>query len=462
MLIVFLNSCQTLKHHRFLSKKGETEKTVHIMMTVADHWEPGWKAPQNTEKAKMWLEDYPAVASKHHDADGVMPQHTWFCANIEKPTNHLQVISKACFNELGEMEIHIHHDGNKTEEINTKEMSDYIDSYLAKMNRYGACLTTTTKPKAYFGFVHGIWALDNSFKDTNGIRRYCGINNEIDLLISKGCYADFTLPYYGGTQGPYKWKDKIMITKDSPEPASYDMLENIREVAFKGERPKPNELLLIPGPSTDSNNIDWHGPRTLDRMKKWIKANIHVKGKDNWIFIKLYTHSSQVSEREEGRSAFVGEVADKFFTDIEREFNDGSKYQLHYVSAREMYNIIIAASDGKTGNPNQYRDYAIEKPANKRFYCDNEYKLLSFDKEKGIAEFEILDNQKSLSFLAKDFNRSDIVLERGSLDEKPRRSDGKIIAKDNLPFVFYDPSPSKYYIFQKKPTMIRHHHKIKG
>ena len=34
-------------------------------------------------------------------------------------------------------------------------------------------------------------------------------------------------------------------------------------------------------------------------------------------------------------------------------------YVLHYVTAREMYNIIKAAEAGKKGNPATYRDYLI-------------------------------------------------------------------------------------------------------
>ena len=37
--------------------------------------------------------------------------------------------------------------------------------------------------------------------------------------------------------------------------------------------------------------------------------------------------------------------------------------RLHYVTAREMYNIAAAAMDGAEGDPNDYRDYLIAPPA---------------------------------------------------------------------------------------------------
>ena len=36
------------------------------------------------------------------------------------------------------------------------------------------------------------------------------------------------------------------------------------------------------------------------------------------------------------------------------------KETLHFVTAREMANIILAACDGKDGNPGEYRDYRFK------------------------------------------------------------------------------------------------------
>jgi hypothetical protein len=47
---------------------------------------------------------------------------------------------------------------------------------------------------------------------------------------------------------------------------------------------------------------------------------------------------------------------------LERAYNDGERYVLHYVSAREVYNIIKAAEAGKQGNPNEYRDFILPPP----------------------------------------------------------------------------------------------------
>ena len=46
---------------------------------------------------------------------------------------------------------------------------------------------------------------------------------------------------------------------------------------------------------------------------------------------------------------------------LEEKYNDGKDYKLHYVTAREMYNIVKAAEAGEPGEPGEYRDYLLEK-----------------------------------------------------------------------------------------------------
>ena len=47
---------------------------------------------------------------------------------------------------------------------------------------------------------------------------------------------------------------------------------------------------------------------------------------------------------------------------MRERYNDGEKWLLHYVTAREMYNIVRAAEDGHSGNPGDYRDYEVLPP----------------------------------------------------------------------------------------------------
>ena len=50
------------------------------------------------------------------------------------------------------------------------------------------------------------------------------------------------------------------------------------------------------------------------------------------------------------------------FERLERAYNDGERYRLHYVTARECYNIIKAAEAGESGDPGAFRDYRLPPP----------------------------------------------------------------------------------------------------
>jgi len=65
--------------------------------------------------------------------------------------------------------------------------------------------------------------------------------------------------------------------------------------------------------------------------------------------------ASSVADLEET----LGPHFDQALTYLEKRYNDGAHYVLHYVTAREVYNLIRAAADGKRGDPRQYYDYVI-------------------------------------------------------------------------------------------------------
>ena len=60
--------------------------------------------------------------------------------------------------------------------------------------------------------------------------------------------------------------------------------------------------------------------------------------------------------------ALLGAPVDAMFSDLEARYNDGHRYVLHYVSTREMVNIVKAAEAGLVGDPDDYRDYWLPKP----------------------------------------------------------------------------------------------------
>ena len=95
------------------------------------------------------------------------------------------------------------------------------------------------------------------------------------------------------------------------------------------------------------------------RIDCWIRQNIHVENNPDWVFVKIFCHGAQ------DYKSLCSESTAEMYQYLSDNYNDGKKYRLHYITARESYNIIKAAEDGKKGNPNQFRDYVIPHPNNR-------------------------------------------------------------------------------------------------
>lgn len=416
---------------------------MHVIFAFVDHWEPG-EGPSAAQTASLWYDQYGQMASVHHDADGRAPQHTWFCHSLDLTA--LRIIAKCAFAGLGEMEIHIHHGtGNDDGHDNTSEMSTLIDQYLVTLKRVGACLTAEGTPRTAWGFVHGLWALDNS-RYIEGHHRYCGVNREIDLLLAKKCFGDFTFPAWG-TMTPRTFTSTIFASRDTPSPKSYDDPFAIRQVTAHGQPLQENELLIFPGPGPDAaiSNIDAGSPATLARMREWLSYYVHIPGREDWVFVKAYTHGAANLSSAQGISNLVGSGADAFYSELETYYNDGHDFILHYVTARELFNIVAAAAAGHTGNPNDFRDYAIPPPVNSRFFCEADYSLITFTAGLPSAVLRVEAAPGPLVLWAKDFDDSALVNESNSESDLYSPSDSQLTSTAAIPLVITDPTPSLYY-----------------
>ncbi len=228
---------------------------------------------------------------------------------------------------------------------------------------------TTRKQKALspssfvkYAFIHGNWALDNSRKDED----WCGVNNELQVLRQTGCYADFTFPSGLSETQPKKLNKIYYATDDAKKPKSYN-----NGVDVEVGKPPSGDLMLITGPvglnwkrrkwrifpTLENSDISWHHVPTEERVDLWVKTHIHVRGYPNWIFIKLHTHGATDKNLE--MLLDQNGVMHRTFCHLEEQYNDGKNYRLHYVTARQMYNIIKAAEANMNGNPNAYRDYEL-------------------------------------------------------------------------------------------------------
>ena len=101
--------------------------------------------------------------------------------------------------------------------------------------------------------------------------------------------------------------------------------------------------------------MDAHLPPWPGRIDRWVAANVHVKGRSEWVFVKVHTHGA----RPRNFNAYFERSAAMLHRHLTSRYDDGREWALHYATARETYNIIKAAEAGKSGNPNDYRDYRL-------------------------------------------------------------------------------------------------------
>lgn len=334
----------------------------HIIIAVCDHFDFGSSGEYREGEESIldrWEEEFPRLADKHRDSRGVKLKHSWFFPPHYHRGDYLERLVKLCARGYGEIEMHLHHDHippwPDTSETLRQKVRDCVEAYA----KHGVfCLPDGTRT---FGFIHGDWALDNGRSG-----KYCGVNDEIRILAEEGCYADFTFPSLHEAQ-PRKINAIYYVTDDPQCPKSYD--DGV-DVTVGGR--ETGDLMLIQGPlglgfkkkkwfpfypAIEAAEIEGGNRPTIARVNEWLKAHVHVKGKPEWIFVKLHTHGAMENNYEHN----FGKMADDFFSELEMKYNNSQDGLLHYVTAREMYNIIKAAEAGESGNPDLYRDYVIQR-----------------------------------------------------------------------------------------------------
>jgi peptidoglycan/xylan/chitin deacetylase (PgdA/CDA1 family) len=312
----------------------------HVYLSICDHFEPlvgGKSYEEGLKKVKYWVEQYPAIANKHKDSDGGIPKYTFFFPIEEYEEKYLEMLSDLCQQGYGEVEIHLHHDSDTPDNLR-KQLIDF-KTRLADKHTLLSREPGTKEIK--YGFIHGNWALDNSRPDGC----WCGVDNEIQILQETGCYADFTMPSAPDITQTRTLNSIYYATDDPEKPKSHDL----GQPAVKGK--SQDGLLMVQGPLM----LNWHSRKwglfpkiengqlgydneiDTDRIKLWLKANIHVKNAPEAIFIKLYTHGCQ----DNNIDYLLNEGLDNLYTKME-DLSDKLNLKLHYVSAREMVNTIKA------------------------------------------------------------------------------------------------------------------------
>ena len=313
-----------------------------------------------------WLDGYPRMAEGFRDADGRAPRHSWFYDDEDPRV--LDQLGSLAARGLGEVELHLHH-GHDTAE----SLTELIEARKARYAEHGALVTVGDPPVHTYGFAHGKWALANSRGP-----EYCGVNEEIDVLLSTGCYGDFTFPAWG-RMNPRKRNSIYYATADASRPKSYDT-----GIDAAVGRSEPEGLMIFEGPGDVSGiparlarrrwlrglintfrlttDVTDHNPAKPARVDRWVQRGVGVKGRPEWVFVKVQTHGA----RPDAWDACFGRRAEALYSYLADRYNDGVRWRLHYVTAREAHNMVKAAERGETGDPGRFRDHPIGPYRNTR------------------------------------------------------------------------------------------------
>ena len=350
------------RHKRAQAKIVKSSRPTEVMFCFVDHFEPRWgKADYAAEvgRVKRWVDGYPKLCYGHRDADGEPPRHSFFFPSEEYRPEHIDELSRLCAAGFGEIEIHLHHD-NDTEQGLRANLGEFLTRLV---DDHDVLPIDRKTGKPLWSFIHGNWALDNSRSDG----RWCGVNNELGILREMGCYADFTLPS-APSDTQTSTVNSIYYAFDDPQkPKSHD----VGTPARVGGQPQGDLMIIqgplslrwkfrgaIPIPAIENGDVRADNPPTPARVDAWVNTGIHVNGRPEWVFVKVHTHGTQDRDMD----ALLGAPVAQMFEYLERRYNDGQNYRLHYVTAREMYNIARAAEAGKFDDPGKYRDFIVPRP----------------------------------------------------------------------------------------------------
>ncbi|HEY2893572.1 MAG TPA: hypothetical protein VGJ16_05145 [Pirellulales bacterium] len=314
------------------------DRPLHVLICIADHFEPqrgNASASLARERVGRWLTEYPRLAERYADSRGRMPQHTFFYPAEEYEPEHLDALATLNERELGDVEVHLHHDRDTAESLREK-----ILDFTGQLRHVHGLLELDELGRASYGFIHGNWALDNSRPDG----RWCGVNNELSVLLETGCYADFTMPCAPAGAGcQTRTINSIYYATDDPaRPKSHDL-----GAAAKAEvHSPPDSLLMIQGPLAldwrwrkwglipriENGDLTQRRPPTIERLWNWIAAGVGVVGCDHWRFVKLHTHGAL----EPNTGMLLGEPMRGFHAALARFAAGNDWFHYYYVTAREM------------------------------------------------------------------------------------------------------------------------------
>jgi hypothetical protein len=326
----------------------------HLLFAVCDHFEPlhgGATLDVGMARVEAWTRRFPALA-ENRDSSGRTPRHTFFFPGEEYAPRLLEALGALVEARLAEVEVHLHHDDDTRATLREK-LASTLDSFASH-----GLVARDQGGRRSWSFIHGNWSLANGRPDG----RWCGVDDELACLRELGCYADFTFPSAPDPCQP-RVVNAIYYPRDDTRRRAYDRAEYARVGT-----PRTGRVLLVQGPLAiarrrgtrvpfriDAAALAAGDPPSASRLRTWIAQHVHVAGRPEWTFVKVHAHGAP----EKNARVMLGEPMQALHRALAELAAARDPWRVHYVTAREMYNVARAAMDGMSGSPAAYFDYAV-------------------------------------------------------------------------------------------------------
>jgi hypothetical protein len=344
----------------FLRPRMALPAPRHVLIAVCDHFEPFHDAgkAQALNRVARWHREYARLTADFRDSSGTPPRHTFFYPIEQWDEDVCRALALLCRETGAETEIHLHHRDDTAANLRRTLLEG--KERFAKLGQ----LARDEQGGIRYGFIHGNWALDHSHPEG----RACGVPDELRVLRETGCYADFTLP---SAPSPCQVQtiNALYYAREDGRPRSHE-----RGIAASVGAPhegRDDQLLLVTGPlglnwrwrkwgilpRIENAALTGANPPTPVRLGLWERCHIHVRGRPEWLFVKLHTHGGI----ERDSDMLLGEPMRAFHRHLAERAKSDPGFHFHYVTAREMVNILHAAEAGHEGDPHPYRDFRYRK-----------------------------------------------------------------------------------------------------
>ncbi len=324
-----------------LSLNGSRSQVKHVYFCICDHFEPYWnRAGDQVAKTRLnrWLNEWPMVADDNRDSFGNRLPYSFFYPEEEYNKDDIDALAKLCHAGYGEVEIHLHHHDD-----NPENLKHTLLDFKHRLHEVHGLLPVNERTgKISYAFIHGNWCLNNCRPDGC----WCGVDDETSILLETGCYADLTFPSAPSPTQPRKVNSLYYVKPTPGQSAAHEIGDDLQV----GGNEKG--LLMVQGPlgfawgrrkwgivpRIENSGLMLSMPINKARFHDFMRAHVHVKGASEHVFVKLYAHGTQ----EDNLKMFFDDGGGRRLLSGMREYVESLGAQVHFVSARQMVNTILA------------------------------------------------------------------------------------------------------------------------